>query len=134
MKKQRGRRTLCTPQLQKQFCDALAKCHTIKHSCVVAGIGEATFYLWLAKGMTGEQPYAKFVELVQSARARGRVALVESIITDRDWRAKAWYLERVWSEDFGPVAHRVFVREVPEQPVPAPQIRVIEKYIDPEAG
>jgi len=84
--------------------------------------------------MTGEQPYAKFVELVQYARARGRVALVESIITDRDWRAKAWYLERVWSEDFGPVAHRVFVREVPEQPVPAPQIRVIEKYIDPEAG
>jgi hypothetical protein len=128
-----GRKTRCTPQLQKQFCDALAKCHTIKNSCVVAGISESTFYQWLAKGMIGEQPYAEFVELVQDARARGIVALVESIITDKDWRAKAWYLERVWSQDFGPVAHRVFVREVPQQSVPAPQIRVIEKYVDQEA-
>jgi transposase len=109
--KQVGRKSRCTPQLQKQFCDALAKAHTIKNACVVAGISESAFYSWLAKGMSGEEPYAKFVELVQDARARGMVALVESIITDKDWRAKAWYLERVWSQDFGPVAHRVFVRE-----------------------
>ena len=51
------------------------------------------------------------MELVQYARARGRVALIESIITDKDWRAKAWYLERIWPEEFGPVAHRVIVKE-----------------------
>jgi hypothetical protein len=125
-----GRKTRCTPQLQKQFCDALAKCHFIKNACVVAGISESTFYQWLARGMTGEEPYAKFVELVQHARARGRVALVESIITDRDWRAKAWYLERAWPEDFGPVAHRFLVKEVPQQPVPAPIITVKHVRVD----
>ena len=90
----------------------LRRAHTIKNACVVAGISESAFYQWLAKGMSGEEPYAKFVELVGHARARGRVALVESIITDKDWRAKAWYLERIWPEEFGPVANRFLVKEV----------------------
>jgi len=46
------------------------------------------------------------------------------------WRAKAWYLERAWPEDFGPVAHRFLVKEVPAQPVPAPVITVIEQRVD----
>jgi hypothetical protein len=128
--KQVGRKTRCTPQLQKQFCDALAKAHTFKNACVVAGISESAIYQWLAKGMSGEEPYAKFAELVQYARARGRVALVESIIADRDWRAKAWYLERILPEDFGPVAHRVIVKEVPQTPPPAPIITVTHVRAD----
>jgi transposase len=128
--KQVGRKTRCTPQLQKQFCDALGKAHTIKNACVVAGISESAFYQWLAKGMNGEEPYAKFVGLVQHARARGRVALIESIITDRDWRAKSWYLERIWPEEFGPVAHRVIVKEVPQTPPPAPIITVTHVRAD----
>jgi transposase len=132
MKKRKhvGRKTRCTSQLQKQFCDALAKAHTIKNACVVAGISESAFYQWLAKGMSGEEPYAKFVELVQYARARGLATLVESIITDKDWRAKAWYLERTWPEDFGPVAHRFLVREVPQAPPPAPIITVKHVRVD----
>jgi len=125
-----GRKTLCTAQLQNAFCNALAKSHTIKNACVVAGISESTFYQWLARGAIGEVPYAKFVELVQVARARGLVALVQSIITDKDWRAKAWYLERAWPEDFGPVAHRFLVKEVPAQAVPTPVISVIQRRVD----
>jgi hypothetical protein len=125
-----GRKTRCTPQLQREVCDALAKSHTIKNACVVAGISESAFYQWLAKGMTGEEPYTKFVELVQHARARGRVALVESIITDKDWRAKAWYLERTCPEDFAQIAHRVIVKEVPQAPPPAPIITVKHVRVD----
>jgi hypothetical protein len=116
--------------LQKVFCDALAKSHTIKNACVVAGISESTFYEWLARGLVGEQPYAEFAELVQSARARGLVTLVESIITDKDWRAKAWYLERIWPDAFGPVAHRFLVKEVPSAPPPAPIITVKHVRVD----
>ena len=119
-----GRRTLCTPDLQKVFCDALAKSHTIKNACVVAGISESTFYEWLARGIVGEQPYCKFAELVQYARARGLVTLVESIITDRDWRAKAWYLERTRPADFAQMSHRVPAPEVPPAPPPAPIINI----------
>jgi transposase len=108
----------------------LRRAHTIKNACVVAGISESAFYQWLAKGMSGEEPYAKFVELVGHARARGRVALVESIITDKDWRAKAWYLGRIWPEEFGPVANRFLVKEVPAQAIPSPVITVIEQRAD----
>ena len=80
--------------------------------------------------MNDEEPYAKFVELVQHARARGRVALIESIITDKDWRAKAWYLERIWPEEFGPLAHRVIVKEVQQTPPPAPIITVTQVRAD----
>jgi hypothetical protein len=132
--KQVGRKTRCTAQLQAQFCEALAECHTIKGACVAARISESTFYLWLAKGMTGEEPYLEFLELVQLARARGRVALVESIITDKDWRAKAWYLERTWPEDFGPVAHRFMVKEVPQAPPPAPIITTKYVHADENVG
>jgi hypothetical protein len=128
--KQVGRKTRCTSQVQRQFCDALGKAHTIKNACVVAGISESAVYQWLAKGMSGEEPYAKFAELVQSARARGLVTLVESIITDKDWRAKAWYLERTWPEGFGPVAHRFLVKEVPQAPPPAPIITVKHVRVD----
>jgi len=121
-RKRVGRRTLCTSDLQKVFCEALTRYHTIKHACVAAGIGESTFYLWLLKGMAGEKPYVKFLELLQLARARVRTSLVDEIITDKDWRAKAWYLERSWPDAFGPVAHRVIVREVPQAQPSAPII------------
>ncbi len=125
-----GRRSLCTPEVQMAFCDALEKSHTIKNACVVANISESTFYVWLARGVVGEEPYVQFMELVRYARARGLVALVESIITDKDWRAKAWYLERTRPEDFGQVAHRLIYPGVPQTPPPVPQIRVTEKRVD----
>jgi hypothetical protein len=128
--KQVGRKTRCTAQLQAQFCEASAKYHTIKDACAVAGIGESTFYLWLLRGMAGEEPYLEFVEMVQLARARVRTSLVDEIITDKDWRAKAWYLERTWPDAFGPVAHRFVVKEVPQAPPPAPIITVKEVRVD----
>jgi transcriptional regulator with XRE-family HTH domain len=30
--------------------------------------------------------------------------------SDKDWRAKAWYLERILPENVGPVAHRIIVK------------------------
>jgi hypothetical protein len=56
-----------------------------------------------------------------NARANGRVRLVDSILDDRDWRGKAWYLERTAPAEFG----RVDVRELP-----APETPEREKHID----
>lgn len=124
-----GRRSLCTPKVQMAFCEALEKSHTIKNACVIAGISESSFYQWLARGTDGEHPYSEFAELVRYARARGLVTLVESIITDKDWRAKAWYLERTRPEDFGHLAHRLIHPGVP-QTLSVPQIRVTEVRAD----
>jgi hypothetical protein len=48
----------------------------------------------MKKGEQGEQPYAKFREQATRARANGKIALVRQILADKDWHAKAWYLER----------------------------------------
>ena len=73
-----GRKTRCTPQMQALFCEALAKYHTIKDACAAVGLSESAFYLWLLRGMAGEEPYLEFVEMVQLARAR------EIILSGRD--------------------------------------------------
>jgi hypothetical protein len=40
-------------------------------------------------------------QATQRARAVGRMRLVESILEDKDWRGKAWYLERTDPAQFG---------------------------------
>jgi hypothetical protein len=49
---------------------------------------------------------AAFLAETQRARAQGRVRIVDSILDDRDWRGKAWYLERTAPGEFGRCAER----------------------------
>jgi hypothetical protein len=74
------------------------------------------------------------LELLQLARARVRVSLADEIITDKDRRAKGWYLERSWPDAFGPVAHRVIVTEVPQAQPSAPIITFKNVRVDEKGG
>jgi len=56
------------------------------------------------------------------------------MITDKDWRAKGWYLERSWPDAFGPVAHRVIVTEVPQAQPSAPIITFKNVRVDEKGG
>jgi len=102
----RGRKSLLTPALRKQVCRLLERGHTIATVSAAGGFSERSFFDWCEKN-------AAFLAETQRARAAGRVRIIESILADRDWRAKAWYLERTDPGQYGRVA---------ERPPPSPSV------------
>jgi hypothetical protein len=95
----RGRRTRLTPQLQRKICKLLERGHTVGTACGALGLPDRSFHRYCARNAT-------FLAETQRARAKGRVRIVDSILNDRDWRGKAWYLERTAPDEFGRVAER----------------------------
>jgi hypothetical protein len=95
----RGRRSRLTPQLRRKVCKLLERGHTVGTVCGALGLPDRTFHDYCAK-------HPAFLAETQRARAQGRVRIVDSILDDRDWRGKAWYLERTAPAEFGRVAER----------------------------
>jgi len=63
------------------------------------GLRNRSFHRYCARNAT-------FLAETHRARAKGRVRIVDSILNDRDWRGKVWYLERTAPAEFGRVAER----------------------------
>jgi hypothetical protein len=95
----RGRRSRLTPQLQRKICKLLERGHTVGTVCAALGLPDRNFHRYCETNVT-------FLAATQRARAQGRVRIVESILEDRDWRGKAWYLERTAPAEFGRCAER----------------------------
>jgi hypothetical protein len=91
-------------QTQSKYPDG----HTLKTSCGACGFSERSFHDYCAKNPA-------FLAATQHARAAGRVKIVDSILADKDWRAKAWYLERTDPASFGRTAERALPVE-PDDP------------------
>jgi hypothetical protein len=97
--KQRGRPTRLNAELMRQICALLSEGISITATCDALGVTESRYFDWIKKDQ-------KFREQATRARARGKIALVRQILADKDWRAKAWYLERCWPNEFGRTADR----------------------------
>src|SRR5262245_47792237 len=97
--KRRGRRSRLTPQLQRKVCKLLERGHTVGTVCAALGLPDRSFHRYCERNAT-------FLAATQRARAQGRVRIVDSILDDRDWRGKAWYLERTAPAEFGRCAER----------------------------
>jgi hypothetical protein len=106
LKAKQGRKTLLTPTLKQRICSLLARGHTVKTTCGACGISERSYHEWRGKD-------AAFFARTLRARFAGRMRLVNSIMADKDWRARAWYLERCWPEDFARSEPRTIVIERP---------------------
>lgn len=64
------------------------------------GVSGQTFWNWIRRGNAGEQPYARFVERVNKARAECEVATLRAMQAaggQDPWQSKAWLLERSFS-------------------------------------
>lgn len=79
-------------------------------AAALAGMSENALYVWLKKGAELDDdgnpiypPYHEFYQAFQLARARNIDARLKSITEqgDKDWKAHAWYLERVYPNKFG---------------------------------
>jgi hypothetical protein len=101
IKRRRGQKTLLTPALRKRLTRFLSKGHTIKASCEACGHSERSYFDWCNKD-------ASFLAATLRARTAGKIKIVESILVDKDWRARAWYLERCFPAEFGRTKERNF--------------------------
>jgi hypothetical protein len=101
----RGRKTLLTAAMRERIIEMLERGHTIKITAGALGFSERVYFEWCQKD-------SAFAAASLRARATGRMQLVDSILADKDWRARAWYLERCYPEEFGRSEMRVIERPV----------------------
>lgn len=76
-----GRPTDCTPELTRAVAKAVGTGMSIRGACALAGMGERTYYDWLERGETGEEPFAHFSRTCKRARASGERKLVRALDT-----------------------------------------------------
>ena len=99
-----GRPTKLTNEVQERICDVLRAGNYQDAACGYVGISENTYYQWLKKGETGQQPYADFREAVRRARAEAElrnVTLINRAAQSGQWQAAAWHLERSFPRKWG---------------------------------
>lgn len=94
----RGRRSLLTPELEKQILDLVGAGNYYDDACEAAGFSHKTLYRWLEFAERPNAP-AKYRELrdkLQRARAQGRTVHVTflRLHAEKDWKASAFFLER----------------------------------------
>lgn len=127
-----GRPTKLTPALQKRIIQHIEAGNTAENACLLSGITDSTYYLWLKKGEAGESPYSDFSVAVKAARAVAEdraLQIIQSASLD-SWQAAAWYLERTRSRQYG--RRNIVEGGDPQHPL---QMSVsITEFDDPDTG
>jgi hypothetical protein len=99
-----GRPTKCTPDTQEVVCAAIAEGLSIANACQIAGISETAINDWQRRGGLGESPYVEFLTAMRHARVQGKLTRLRHINRAAEtgaWQAAAWYLERVYPDEYG---------------------------------
>lgn len=100
-----------TPALVDSLCTDIRDGIDQKHAALRAGIGERTFYEWMASGRKNETPEtAAFYAAVKKAQAdavAANVMLVQIAAREGTWQAAAWWLERRHPDQYGSDRKRV---------------------------
>lgn len=99
-----------TKETQVRLEGMLSRGVYMSHAAGAIGVDRRTIAIWLKRGQEDREAghatkYASLLDAVEVARARGAAAMTEVITraAGRDWKAAAWFLERVHPEEFGPV-------------------------------
>lgn len=99
-----------TEETKARLVDMLSKGVYLSHAAGALGVNRRTIAIWIKRGHDEKEAgksnkYTALVDAVETAKAKGAAAMTEVITraAKRDWKAAAWYLERVHPEDFGPV-------------------------------
>lgn len=91
-----ARNTLCTPERTERILNAIKAGNYSYVAAQLGGIGERTFYDWMKRGESGEEPFAQFSQAVKEAetQAEARNVAIIQRHAQNSWQAAAWYLER----------------------------------------
>jgi hypothetical protein len=98
-------------ELVKRFCHCFSKGCGIGDVCLAIGITEDTFRDWMGRGAAYNRgKYSKFFNAVSPALAYYEMKLVDRVNFatkyQRDWKAAAWMLERLYPDRWGKVDSR----------------------------
>jgi hypothetical protein len=120
-----GRSRVFGPEARTRLLAALRGGAWRKDAARYAGVSEATRHAYLARGRKAEDAevvneFSEFLESVRRAEAALKLRLLERITAagEKDWKACAWQLERMWSAEFGRRAATVI--EDQDHPHPRP--------------
>lgn len=92
-----------THDLAMAFCSLVESGMPLNRSCELLHISRQTYFQWLKRAKSGEEPFASFVRMLAAADARKTARLISGIERhgEKDWKALAWILERSNREEFG---------------------------------
>ena len=123
----RGRKTLLTAAMRERICEMLERGHTIKITAGALGFSERAYHEWCQKD-------SSFAAQSLRARATGKMRIVDSILADKDWRARAWYLERCYAAEFARTEPRtIMIERALPTPSPEPQTpKGMERWLTPK--
>ena len=100
-----GRPTKLTPTVIEKICDALRGGNYRETAAAYAGVGRSTFNDWMQRGHDAKSGiYRDLVDAVEKALADSEarnIAMVEKAAAAGDWKAAAWYLERMFPGRWG---------------------------------
>ena len=108
-----GRKTKLTPSLEKRIIELIEAGNEPLIAARACGVPDRSYTEWMNRGdkinnnsklSWVKEPYISFVEKVEIAKATVETKVAENLITNKDWRAQAWWLERGparerWSAD-----------------------------------
>lgn len=97
-KRKIGRKTKLTPETQSRIVQAIRGGNYIEVAARYAGIDPVTFWNWMKRGETGEEPFLNFFNAIKDAEALSEAEAVAQVrLASRDpknWAAGMTWLER----------------------------------------
>lgn len=112
MARRGGPKPKLTPELIEQAAQLKGEGLSNQDICAALGISTAAFYNWLQTEDSEGNPIRKkpleleLIDALKNAEAGFKRSLLESIRQagrDKDWKAHAWMLERLYPGEFGRV-------------------------------
>lgn len=84
-----------TPELGKAIAELVRQGVPVGTAARAKRVGKATVYDWRARGQKGEQPYANFLEELETAMGEVEIEITENVIkaAAEDWKAGAFWLK-----------------------------------------
>ena len=78
-----------------EIIEWIRKGMNIRDACALAGIGKTAYYRWKAQ-------YEEFEDDLKRAMLQNKHTRIQRILEagKKQWQAEAWYLERMWSDEF----------------------------------
>jgi len=114
-----GRPSKLTPEIQEKIVQALVLGNHRQDAAAYAGIDATTFRRWLIRGLQEKEgPHAEFRQAVLEAEARAKITAMGCITKaarDGDWKAAAWWLQKLFPHQFSEQSQLFLVSHAFEQ-------------------